>query len=277
MSDPDRNGDASVRRPGRVRASLVSIACLLRGVPLFFRPAPKTPLRVLGIVALDTLHVLRHSRPLPRSRIGDLATFLDFQGWTNAAWDHKDLCEAEYRAVRQRLDRAGLGVCTQEYLSRLRELESRRPSIGGDLRRFDAVRSYREDVVRLSITTAAAIALNAECLAEDIRLPPCDSDVDALFRILMLCQIIDDVVDYAEDVSSGLPSFLTAFASLPQAFELAAHAARNYGASFERSSADVVFPLRVALSVFTVVTKLVVGVARHVRRTPHLTPSRDQT
>jgi hypothetical protein len=35
-------------------------------LPLFFCATPRTPLRVLGIIALDTLHVLRHSRPLPR-------------------------------------------------------------------------------------------------------------------------------------------------------------------------------------------------------------------
>ena len=79
MSDAGSN-TASTRAHGRLRASLVSLTCLLRGLPLFFRAAPKTPLRVLCIVALDTLHVLRHSQPLPRKRISELATFLDFQG-----------------------------------------------------------------------------------------------------------------------------------------------------------------------------------------------------
>ena len=125
--------------------------------------------------------------------------FLDFEACTNAAWDHKDLCEAEYQAIRQRLEKAGLGLCIEEYLGRLRELESRRPSIGGDHRRFDEVRSYREAVARLSLATAAAIALNGECLEEEIRATQCDSDVETLFRILMQCQIIDDVLDYTED------------------------------------------------------------------------------
>jgi hypothetical protein len=248
-------------RHGRTRVSLVSVTCLLRGLPLFFCAAPRTPLRVLGIIALDTLHVLRHSQPLPRKRISDLAMFLDFQGCTNAAWDQKDLCEAEYQAIRQRLEKAGLGSCVEEYLSRLRELESRRPSIGGDHRRFAEVRSYREAVARLSIATAAAIALNGECFGEEIRATQCDSDVETLFRILMQCQIIDDVVDYAKDRSAGLPSFLTASASLPQAIELTAKAARSYAASPERSSGNGVFPLRMALCLVTAVTKLVVRVA----------------
>jgi hypothetical protein len=46
--------NAAVRR-GPLRSSLVACACLLRALPLFFRAAPKTPLRVLCIVALDTM------------------------------------------------------------------------------------------------------------------------------------------------------------------------------------------------------------------------------
>ncbi len=244
-----------------MRASLVSVGCLLRGLPLFFRAAPRTPLRALGIIALDILHVLRHSQPLPRKRISELAMLMDFEGCTNAAWDHKDLCHAQYRAIRQRLEQAGLGLCVEGYLGRLRELESGRPSIGGDRRRFDEVRVYREAVARLSLATAATIALNAEWRDADIRAARCDGDVDTLFRILMQCQIIDDVVDYTEDVSAGLPSFLTSSASLPLAMELTAKAARSYAAPPQHSAGTGVFPLRVALRVVTAVTRLVVGVA----------------
>ena len=88
--------------------------------------------------------------------------------------------------------------------------KARRPSIGGDHRRFDDVRSYREAVARLSLATVAAIALNAECLEEESGRLIATATWTALFRIAMQCQIIDDVVDYAEDLSAGLPSFLTA-------------------------------------------------------------------
>ena len=156
-------------RPGPLRAGLVSITCLLRGLPLFFCAAPATPLRVLCIVALDTIHVLRYSQPLSRQRRKELGTFLDFQACTNAVWDRKQLCAAEYQALRQRLEKAGLGVWITEYLSRLSELETRRPPVGGDRRRFDDVRSYREAVARLSLAITAAIALNAESLEEAIQ------------------------------------------------------------------------------------------------------------
>jgi hypothetical protein len=221
---------------------------------------PRTPLRVLCIIALDTVHALRNGRPLPRSRCKQLAAFLDFQACTNAVWDGKDLCEPEYRALRRQLESIGLGVWITEYLSRLRELETRRPSIGGDLQRFNDVRSYREAVARLSLATVTAIALNAECLDEGIRATYCDSDVATLFRMAMQCQIIDDVIDYRKDLSAGLPSFLTASASLPQAIALTADSVRLYAPT--RGPSAGVFALEAALHVITVVTRLVVGVAR---------------
>ena len=229
-------------RLGRIRASLVSVACLLRSLPLFFCATPKTPLRVLCIIALDTVHVLRNARPLPRKRSGELATFLDFQACTNAVWDGKELCAAEYRALRQRLEQAGLRMWIEEYVCQLRALEIRRPSIGGDHRRFDEVRLYREAVARLSLAAITAIALNAECLEDGIRATHCDGDVAALFRMAMQCQIIDDVIDYRKDLSAGLPSFLTASASLPQAMALTADAARSYAASSGRSAGGGCLP-----------------------------------
>ena len=121
--------------------------------------------------------------------------------------------------------------------------------------------------------------MNATCLDEEIRATHCDSDIAALFRIAMQCQIIDDVVDYRKDLCAGLPSFLTACAPLSQALTLTAEASRSYasgeyggaaclGASEvegrrpERSAGDAVFPLEVGLDVVTAVTKLVVGVAQ---------------
>jgi hypothetical protein len=254
-------GDTAARS-GRLRAGLVSITCLLRNLPLFFCAVPATPLRVLCIVALDTIHVLRYSRPLSRQRRSDLATFLDFQACTNAAWDRKPLCAAEYQALQRRLASAGLERWMTEYLCRLTELESRRPPIGGDLRRFDEVRAYREEVARVSLAAVAAIALNAECLEEGIRATHCDGDVAVLFRMAMQCQVVDDVFDYTEDLTAGLPSFLTASASRPQALTLTAHAARSYAASRGRSAGGGVFPLDLALHALTVMTTIVVAAAR---------------
>jgi hypothetical protein len=247
-------------RPAALWAGLVSITCLVRGLPLCFGQAPATPLRVLCIVALDTVHVLRHSRALSRQRRQDLGTFLDFQACTNAWWDRKPLCAAHYQALRQRLEEAGLGPWVTEYLDRLSELETRRPAVGGDRRRFDEVRSYREAVGRLALASLAAIALNAARLEDAIRSTYCESDVAALYRMAMQCQIIDDVVDFRADLAASLPSFLTASASLPQALALTTDAARFYGAPPQPSAGGGVFPLDAALSVLTAVTTLVVAV-----------------
>lgn len=238
--------------------ALVSLGCLLRGLPLFFGKTPRTPLRVLGIIALDTLHVLRYSRPLSRQRVAELAAFLDFEGCANAAWDHKDLRQAEYDAMRQRLEAAGLGPCIATYLVRLRELEEQRPLIGGDRRRFGEVRAYREGVARLSMATAAAIALTDERREVKISSAYGDRDVDTLYRILMQCQVIDDVIDYQDDQAAGLPSFLTALTSLPLGLELTAAAVERYAAGSKG-----VFPMRVALAVITAMTKVVVALGRH--------------
>lgn len=259
------------RRHGPVRISLVVTRCLLRGLPRFFSAAPKTPLRVLGIIALDSLRTLRTSQPLSRKRAGDLAKVLDFLGCTNAAWDHKHLCRTEHEAARERLHRAGLDAHIDAYLSRLRELESRRPRTGGDRRRFDEVRSYREAVARLCVGTIAAIALDAEGNNETTLPAERDPDVETLVRILLQCQIIDDVVDYADDVSAGLPSFLTATGSISQALELTSAAARSYGASGERAPGGAIFPFRITLALFTATATLVVRLAeRRYRHDPNL-------
>ena len=269
MSDRERSTSPPARRGG-ARASLVALTCCLRGLALLFAAAPGTPLRVLCIVALDTVHVLRRGRPLPQKRIGELTTFVDFQACTNAYWDQKQLCAAECRAIREQLENAGLGLWAEEYLSRLRELETRRPPVAGGRRRFEEVRAYREAVARMSLATLVAIALDAESLEEALQDTHCDSEVEALFRIVMQCQIIDDVLDYAEDVSAGLPSFLTATASLPKAIELTAETARSYSSKSHRATRNGVFPLRAAASVVTAAARLVVSLAdlRHRTASP---------
>lgn len=246
MSDPRA-------RHGAIWSTVVSVACLGRGLPLFLGVAPRTPLRVLGIIALDTLHVLRRSRPLPRRTIREVGRFLDFAGCMNAAWDRKALCAAEYRAVRQWMEEAGLGSCMAHYLGRLQAIERWRPAIGGDHRRFDEIRSYREAVARLTLATAAGIALHDESLE--------DADMDTLFRILMQCQIIDDVLDYEADRTAGLPSFLTAAPTRLEAVALTAEASLRYAAPGGPSPVHGALPLRMALWVASALTQLVVRMA----------------
>lgn len=246
---------------GSMRAALASLACLVRSVPFLFRAAPATPLRVLCIVALDTNQLLRHSLPLTRQRREELSILLDFQACTNAAWDDKPLCSSEYQALRERLEAAGLGSWVRQYLERLRHLEAGRPRVGNGAQRFDAVRDYREAVVRLSLATVAGIALNARDVDEAIDATDADCDIAALFHMAMQCQVIDDVLDYTQDRASGLPSFMTA-APLPQALASTARALRSYGRS--RTQGRSTLPLRSALCVLTALAALSVRGARWI-------------
>ena len=238
---------------GGLRDSVIAIRSTVRHLPLLVRESPRTPLRVLCIAALDTAHVLRYSAPMPPERVRQLAAFLDFGACTNAEWDRKRLCEAEYAETRRQLDAAGLRPRVDEYLARLHELEAKRPGIAGDHRRFDEVRAYREGVVHVSLTTAAEIAMNAA--------PVEDSHFETLFRIVMQCQVIDDVLDYREDRSAGLPSFLTSVVPLQRAVVMTAGLARAYGGQWERTSRPAAFPMRLALSLVSAITKLIVLVA----------------
>jgi len=243
------------------RTSGVALASLLRHAPRFLHDSPRTPLRVLCIAALDTAHVLRFKTPMPRARVDALAMFLDFGACTNAAWDRKPLDEAERVALRQRLDASGETARIDEYLTRLGDLESRRPPLGGNHRRFDEVRAYREGVVRVSLATATAIAMGTESVQAELRATERDSNFETLFRIVMQCQIVDDVLDYREDRASGLPSFLTSVRHLQQAIVMTADAVRAYGGHWERSATRGVLPLRLALRAVTFLTSLILHVA----------------
>lgn len=83
----------------------------------------------------------------------------------------------------------------------------------------------------------------------------------------MQCQIIDDVLDYTEDMSAGLPSFLTASASLPDALMWSAESASSYSALCATQRRTVVFPFRVALWLFTAVTRGVILISRTAHQT----------
>ena len=263
---------------GRISAVLVSVTCFLRGLPFFFSTTPGTPLRVLCMIAFDTLHVLRNSKPLPHHRLRVLAALLDFGACANAALDNKRYCTKEFDATWQRLQDAGLNALVDEYVSRLRNLERQRPSPGGDHRQFEEIRTYREAVARLSLGIIAATALGDEYFENGSQPTHGDDELETLFRIVMQCQIIDDVRDYAKDASAGLPSFLTASASLPQAIELTAQAARNYATGCDSPQSGEMFPLRMALFGVSALAKLIIRIRhRHCRmRWPGRLPDKDE-
>lgn len=232
--------------------TVMAIGSVLRSLPLLAASSPATPLRVLCIAAVDALHRRHFARPLPRSRIRQLAAFLDGAACANAECDGKRPHHARYRSALQQLHESGAGALMDDYLARLRRIESARPPIGGPASHFDDVRAYREAVVRLSLAAASAIAL-ARSIDEELFAIASDADRDVLFRTVMQCQIIDDMVDYTSDLRAGLPSFLTAMASVRDAMQLTAAAARRYG-EVVTLNASSMRPFRAVMSLSTFVT-----------------------
>ncbi|MBC7967637.1 MAG: hypothetical protein H7Z17_17115 [Fuerstia sp.] len=263
ISDP---GHEAAHR-GRLSASLISITGFLRGLPLFVSARPRSPLRVLCIMAFDTLHRCRTSKRLPTGRLRLLAVCLDFEAAANAALDGKESCGDEFRTTRRVLEDAGMFASVTEYMSRLRELETNRPSPGGDDGQFEKVMSYREAVVRLSLSMVATTAFGLQSIEDEFRATQSSDELHLLFRIAMQCQIIDDVLDYSNDASAGLPSFLTASTSLPQSLELTHEAALSYAdIQHLRHSAET-FPLRLALSAVSNCARLVIVLSRWRQKT----------
>jgi hypothetical protein len=213
-------------------------------------------------MAFDTVHMLRRSKPLPVTQQRILAALLDFGACANARFDNKDYCRKELRLTRQILDEAGLDTFVEECLRRLWELERRRPSPLEDDCKFHKVRSYREAVVRLLLGMVSATARGNYCIDEGIRATYSDDDLKILFRIVMQCQIIDDVLDYPKDMSAGLPSFLTASESLPEAIRRTYQSVFVYADNRDLPRSNDVFPLRMALLFASTFAKLTIQLSR---------------
>jgi hypothetical protein len=213
------------------------------------------------------VHRLRNSKRLPAARVELLASLLDFAACANAEFDDKEYCRSELRTTCERLERAGLQSTLKEFVRRLHELEVARPSIAGGSGQFSAIESYREAVVRLSLGMVASLALGNLSLDDAIQATYCDDDLVILFRIVMQCQIIDDVLDYRKDVAAGLPSFLTAIEPLPNATRLIWLAACGYtdGDRGLLRCGDI-FPLRIALHLASACAKVAIVLGRVIHK-----------
>lgn len=248
-------------QPGRLKASLSAVLSFLRGLPLFVARRPRTPLRVLCILAFDTVHLFRYSRRMSKQTLENLALLLDFGASANDFFDKSGFSRQEYRATRRLLEKAQIGTTVNEYIIRLREIENRRPSSGGDDQQHQKVQAYRESVVRLSLGMVAATAFGNLTVEEGIQAIEHDEDLEMLYRIVMLCQIIDDVLDLAKDTDNEVPSFLTAHTSPSQALILTSDAATRYVRGGMPASPHL-FPFRMALLGMLALTKVAIMYGR---------------
>ncbi len=234
-------------QPSRLSAVLAAAISFLRGLPLFVSGRPKTPLRVLCLMAFDTVHVLRNSQRMSSHTMQNLATLLDLGACANDFFDKKNFSRQEYRVTRRLLEKTKSSAMVNEYIRRLRNLENQRPLPGGDDQQHGQAQAYRESVIRLSLGKIATTALGNLTIEDGIQATFNDEDLETLYRIVMLCQIIDDVLDFKKDKDDGLPTFLTAHASPSQALSLTSKAAKQYFDQRSLSSSPHVFPFSVAL------------------------------
>ncbi len=262
-------------RRNRLLATWTATISVLRGLPFLVASRPGTPLRVLCLMAFDTVHVFRTSRRISADTLRTMAALLDLGAFANDAWDSGDCSGGGFEDVRRQL--AGSRACflADEYLSRLRDLEQQRPPTGSDDSGHHAVVSYRESVNRLSLGVLAATALGSLSIEEAIRSTHDDEDIRVLFDIVMLCQIIDDLADFSKDAAHMVPGFLTAHASLSQALSLTSRTAAKYASDTKRSpTSPHLFPFRVAMTGMSIFTTLAILAARWRFRLRSLRTSR---
>ncbi len=188
-----------------------------------------------------------------------LALLLDFGASANAYVDRKEFSRREYQSVRRLLNEEGMGPLTTEYFTRLRTLERGRPSMG-DIPAH--ARSYREAVVRLSLAACATATSCTPTIEDGILATSGDSDLNILYRIVMQCQILDDIIDYQKDLLIGLPGFLTGGRSLWQSLDLTGEASTGYANVCNSSVTMRTSPFRVALSLVTTLTRLALKLRR---------------
>lgn len=243
----DRQTQRTEAVPGRLAALGIALNSFLRGIPLFFISRPGTPLRVLCLMAFDTVHVLRTSQRITVQKIRELAALLDFGAYANDYYDGKQFSFEKYQMTRRLLKAHDSELVVREYLHCLRELEKQRPATGGDDRRHFQAQLYREAVVRLSLGMLAAASLEEMTVEEGIEATHQAADLELLYRIVMLCQVIDDVIDYRQDADAGLPGLMTSHATLDRALKLTSRAAKRYADQRSLSASPALFPFRLAL------------------------------
>lgn len=192
--------------------------------------------------------------------------FLDFGACLNAALDGKKFCPAEFQRLQDSLENAGLANIANDYVCSIQQLELKRPEAFRDHLQSEDTLRYRESIVGLNLTFLIMLSLEYGSLEECLRATHADDDLKLLFRIVMQCQIIDDVFDYSKDVRQRLPGFLTASARLGESFDMTWNAARRYASGHSSSRISSLFPLQAALFLVSMIAKTLIILGRWRQR-----------
>jgi hypothetical protein len=175
------------------------------------RERPRTALRTLCVGAFDYVNRV-NGQWLGQEDRRPLSCLLDLGALINDHFDQHRFCKRTYRQLRKQLS-ADEGVRTvyRAYFRELRRVERNRPRLRLPCRAgmLKEVANYREQVVRISLSALAAIALGRP---GDVPRPPAfeDACLESLFALVMLIQICDDLLDWRNDWHESLPTFATA-------------------------------------------------------------------
>lgn len=188
--------------------------CGIGYVPLLFQHKPGTPLRVLCIFALDYVRQQHSDGSLSKEQISALSDLL-FQGAEfNARIDHKSIPQPS----ASNTPGPSQSQLINDYVTKIKALECDRPFPGCS---SAVVHEYRERVLVTSLGAAAAVAFRLDGVNEGVAMLDREPRLQALTAIVVMCQIVDDAIDYESDLALGLASYLTCESSLEAAIKAA--------------------------------------------------------
>jgi hypothetical protein len=220
-----------------VDATQAGVGSSIRALFLLGASRPRSLLRVLCVAAFDTAYRILHSRRLPTENVQVMSALLDLGACANRMYDRKGFRKIEFDQLREFVKTLSADSLMSDYLRRLNALENNRPS-KASFNDSCKVRQYREDVIAVSLGVLVAVSESTwsnRCIPRVVSLEGGMDQLEKsesfrfLFRMAMLCQIIDDVMDYDADRKSQLPGFLTWETNLAEAIQLADSAACDYG------------------------------------------------
>lgn len=183
-----------------VRIGGAAVSALMVCSPMLLAARPKTPLRVFCVAAFEYLAQLRGGT-LGQERRAAIAHACDFGSLRDAYYDEQKLDLKEYRWLRSALRRTAPEAATIYYVQELRKAERGRPILAGNRRGLtEAIIKYRVAVIELSLRWLDKIS----------GLPLEGVKFHALVNLICLIQLVDDLLDWKDDLSTRCPSYVTA-------------------------------------------------------------------
>lgn len=228
-----------------------ALGALVANLPLLVARRPRTPLRVLAVVAITAALRSRGVTLRPASRRAVIEA-MELGALLN---DRFDGGVADPAALREQVvwfARSPHRELVWCYAKRLRRYERCRPSPGEPIA---VVKSYREDVNRISLALLWALASGTKLAAAELETWQAE-DLRLLFNLVMLIQVLDDLLDAGHDRSLKLPSFATG----PGATAAALHAVVSVYAAATPWRFDGNFCLRLAVGIVAICTRGMIAI-----------------